>query len=106
MPPGASIQATTNQYLADAWVDQVLHDNLFFGKILEDTKRWKGSQMVFPLKYQKGIASVPFNGFDLLPFNQIPTTVNGFAYPTFVAKLCGHIKSFLIYGETPINAFA
>ena len=85
MPPGANITTTTNQYLAEAWVDQVLHDNLFFGKILENTKKWKGSQMLFPIKYQKGVASVPFNGFDVLPINQIPTTVNMFFYPTFVA---------------------
>jgi hypothetical protein len=85
MPPGVSITSTTNQYLAPAWVDQVLRDNLFFGKILENTEKWRGSQMLFPVKYQKGVASVPFNGFDVLPINQIPTTVNMFFYPTFVA---------------------
>lgn len=58
---------------------------MFFGKILENTKKWKGSQMLFPIKYQKGVASVPFNGFDVLPINQIPTTVQMFFYPTFVA---------------------
>lgn len=41
--------------------------------------------MLFPIKYQKGVASVPFNGFDVLPINQIPTTVSMFFYPTFVA---------------------
>lgn len=85
MPPSNLIQTTTNQYLAPAWVDQVLRDNLFFGKILSKVERWKGSQMLFPIKYQKGVASVPFNGFDVLPITQIPTTVNMFFYPTFVA---------------------
>jgi hypothetical protein len=85
MSPNANITSTTNQYLAPAFVDQVLRDNLFFGKILENTEKWSGAQMLFPVKYQKGIASVPFNGFDVLPINQVPTTVNMFFYPTFVA---------------------
>lgn len=41
--------------------------------------------MFFPMKYAKGIASVPFSGFDVLPINQVPTTVNMFFYPAFVA---------------------
>lgn len=85
MPPSANVTTTTNQYLAPALVDQILRDNLFFGKIMENTERWRGSQMLFPIKYQKGVASVPFNGFDVLPITQIPTMVNMFFYPTFVA---------------------
>jgi hypothetical protein len=85
MPPTISIQTTTNQFLAPAWVDQVLKDNFFFGKILEKTEKWKGSQMLFPIKYQKGVASVAFNGFDLLPITQQPVAVNMTFYPTFVA---------------------
>lgn len=85
MPPGVNITTTTNQYLAPAWVDQVLRDNFFFGKILSKTEKWNGSQMLFPIKYQKGIASVAFNGFDLLPITQQPVSVNMTFYPTFVA---------------------
>lgn len=85
MPPNVNIMTTTNQYLAPAWVDQVLRDNFFFGKILEKVDRWQGSQMLFPIKYQKGIASVAFNGFDLLPISQQPVSVNMTFYPTFVA---------------------
>lgn len=85
MPPNVNITTTTNQYLAPAWVDQVLRDNFFFGRILKNTKKWNGSQMLFPIKYQKGIASVAFNGFDLLPINQQPVSVNMTFYPTFVA---------------------
>lgn len=85
MPPNVNITTTTNQYLAPAWVDQVLRDNFFFGKILEKTERWDGSQMLFPIKYQKGVASVAFNGFDLLPITQQPVSVNMTFYPTFVA---------------------
>lgn len=85
MPPTVNITTTTNQYLAPAWVDQVLRDNFFFGKILEKTERWDGSQMLFPIKYQKGIASVAFNGFDLLPITQQPVSVNMTFFPTFVA---------------------
>lgn len=37
------------------------------------------------MKYQKGIASVAFSGFDLLPITQQPTRVNMTFYPSFVA---------------------
>ena len=85
MNPNVNVTTTTNQYLAPAWVDQVLRDNYFFGKILSKTKKWDGSQMLFPVKYQKGVASVAFNGFDLLPITQQPVSVNMTFFPTFVA---------------------
>ncbi len=87
MPPGINVTTTTNQYLAPYWVDTVLKDNYFFGKILGQTmnKKWDGSQMLFPIKYQKGVASVAFNQFDLLPITQQPVSVNMTFYPTFVA---------------------
>ncbi len=85
MPPGVNITTTTNQYLAPRWVDQVLRDNYFFGKILSKVNKWDGSQMLHPIKYQKGVASVAFNGFDLLPITQQPVSVNMVFYPTFIA---------------------
>lgn len=85
MPPNVNVSTTTNQYLAPFWVDQVLRDNYFFGKILGNTKKWDGSQMLFPIKYQKGVASVAFNGFDLLPITQQPVSVSMVFYPTFIA---------------------
>ena len=59
--------------------------NLFFGEVLGNTKKWDGSQMLFPIKYQKGVATVAFNGFDQLPTSQQPVSVNMTFYPTFVA---------------------
>lgn len=87
MPPGVNVTTTTNQYLAPFWVDQILRDNFFFGKVLGNPgkKKYDGSQMLFPIKYQKGVASVAFNGFDLLPITQQPVSVNMTFYPTFVA---------------------
>lgn len=85
MSPNLNITTTTNQYLAPAWVDQVLRDNFFFGQMMEKVKVWNGSQMLFPIKYQKGLASVAFSGFDVLPITQQPTTVNAVFYPSFVA---------------------
>ena len=85
MPPSINVSTTTNQFLAPAWVDLVLRDNFFFGEILGKTKTYEGSQMLFPIKYQKGVASVAFNGFDQLPTSQQPVTVNMTFYPTFVA---------------------
>jgi len=48
---------------------------------LKKTKKWDGSQMLHPMKYQKGVASVAFNGFDLLPINYQPVSVNMVFYP-------------------------
>lgn len=56
--------------------------------------------MLHPIKYQKGIASVAFNGFDQLPTSQQPVSVNMTFYPT-LNKITEVVKSFLIYGETP-----
>jgi hypothetical protein len=71
--------------LAPYWVDQTLRDNLFFGEILGKTKKWDGSQMLFGIKYQKGVATVAFNSFDQLPTSQNPVSVNMTFYPTFTA---------------------
>lgn len=103
MPPGVNINITTNQYLAPFWVDLVLRDNYFFGKIMSKTKKWDGSQMLFPIKYQKGVASVAFNGFDLLPITQQPVAVNMTFYPTFVATNVALAGSDLSVNATPMQ---
>ena len=46
--PSVNVTTTTNQYLAPRWVDQVLRDNMFFGKLMQKTKKWDGAQMLFP----------------------------------------------------------
>jgi hypothetical protein len=101
--PNVNITTTTNQYLAPAWVDQVLRDNFFFGKILSKTEKWNGSQMLFPIKYQKGVASVAFNGFDLLPISQQPVSVNMTFYPTFVATNVALAGSDLSVNKTALQ---
>jgi hypothetical protein len=53
--------------------------------MMQKTKKFRGAQEVHPLKYQKGVATVAFNGFDLLPITQQPTTVNMTFYATFTA---------------------
>lgn len=109
MQPNVNVTTTTNQYLCPAWVDQVLRDNFFFGQMMEKVKQWDGSQMLFPVKYQKGVASVAFSGFDVLPISQQPSTVSAVFYPSFkslLTKATELVKSFLIYGETPNCAFA
>lgn len=103
MQPNVNVTTTTNQYLAPAWVDQVLRDNFFFGKILERTEKWNGSQMLFPIKYQKGVASVAFNGFDLLPITQQPVSVNMTFYPTFVATNVALAGSDLSVNKTQMQ---
>lgn len=103
MPPNVNVTTTTNQYLAPFWVDQVLRDNYFFGKIMQKTKKWDGSQMLFPIKYQKGTASVAFNGYDLLPITQQPVSVNMTFYPTFVATNVSLSGSDMSVNSTPMQ---
>ena len=103
MQPNVNVNTTTNQYLAPAWVDQVLKDNFFFGEILANTEKWNGSQMLHPIKYQKGVASVAFNGFDQLPTSQQPVTVNMTFYPTFVATNVALSGSDLSINKTPLQ---
>lgn len=106
MPPNVNVTTTTNQYLAPFWTDLVLRDNYFFGKIMQKTKKWNGSQMLFPIKYQKGVASVAFNGFDLLPITQQPTSVNMTFYPTFVATNVALAGSDLSVNSTPMQTLS
>ncbi len=103
MQPNVNITTTTNQYLAPAWVDQVLRDNWFFGDVLRKSEKWNGSQMLFPIKYQKGVASVAFNGFDLLPITQQPVSVNMTFYPTFVATNVALAGSDLSVNKTKMQ---
>jgi hypothetical protein len=42
--------------------------------------------MLFPIKYQKGVASVAFNGFDQLPTSQQPVSVNMTFYPKLIVS--------------------
>lgn len=103
MPPNVNVTTTTNQYLAPFWVDQVLRDNYFFGKLMQKTKKWDGSQMLIPIKYQKGVASVAFNGYDLLPITQQPTSVNMTFYPTFIATNVSLAGTDLSTNSTPMQ---
>lgn len=52
---------------------------------MEKTKKWNGSQELIPIKYGKGISTVAFNGYDLLPISQQPVSVNMTFYPSFLA---------------------
>ena len=106
MPPGVNVTTTTNQYLAPAWVDQILRDNYFFGKIMQKTKKWNGAQMLFPIKYQKGVASVAFNGFDFLPISQQPVSVNMTFYPMFIATNVALAGSDLSINATPMQTLS
>lgn len=100
MQPTLTVTTVTNQYLAPRWTDIVLRSNAFFGKIMTKTERWKGSQMLEPIKYQKGVASVAFNGFDLLPITQQPQAVNMTFYATFVATNVALAKSDIALNDT------
>lgn len=98
-----NVQTTTNTWLAPAWVDLVLRDNFFFGEVLGKTKKFESGQMNFGIKYQKGVASVAFNGFDQLPTTQQPVSVNMNFFPTFVATNVALSGSDLSINNTPMQ---
>lgn len=81
----------------------MLRDNFFFGQVLGRTKKWDGAQMLFPIKYQKGVATVAFNGFDQLPTSQQPVTVNMTFYPTFTATNVALAGSDLSVNQTGLQ---
>lgn len=101
--PNVNVTTTTNQYLAPRWVDQVLRDNRFFGELMRKTKKWNGSQMLFPIKFQKGVSSVAFNGYDLLPITQQPVSVDMTFYPSFVATNVSLAGTDLSVNETSMQ---
>lgn len=70
---------------------------------MQKTKKWDGAQMLFPIKYQKGVPSVAFNGYDLLPINQQPVSVNMTFYPTFVATNVSLAGSDMSINATPMQ---
>ncbi len=55
------------------------------------------------IKYQKGVASVAFNGFDQLPTSQQPVSVNMTFYPTFVATHVALAGSDLSINKTDLQ---
>lgn len=59
--------------------------------------------MLFPIKYQKGVPSVAFNGYDILPITQQPVSVNMVFYPTFVATNVSLAGSDMSINATPMQ---
>jgi hypothetical protein len=70
---------------------------------MSKTKKWDGAQMLFSIKFQKGVSSVAFNGFDLLPITQQPVSVNMTFYPSFVATNVALAGSDLSINQTPLQ---
>ena len=58
------------------------------------------------IKYQKGVASVAFNGFDLLPITQQPVSVNMTFYATFIATNVALAGSDLSINATPMQTLS
>ena len=59
--------------------------------------------MLFPIKWQKGVNSVAFNGFDQLPTSFIAPAVNMTFYPSFVATNVALAGSDLSVNDTPLQ---
>lgn len=79
------VDTTTLQYLCPEVVDTVLRSNVFTTAMLAKTKKFRSSDMEFPIKYQKGVAGTSFNGFDTLPTSASDTRVLMVFNPRFYA---------------------
>lgn len=98
-----TISTTTNKWLVPKLVDTVLRGNEFFGEILADTKDFYSPYMEFPIKYQKGVPGVFFDGFDVLPTSYQNTNVKMVYYPKFFAVNVALAGSDLSVNDTKMQ---
>lgn len=79
------VDTVTEDFLVPKVVDTVLKGNVFATRMLGKAKKFKSATMLFPIKWQKGISSQSFSGFDTLPTTASDTRVNMSFNPRFVA---------------------
>jgi len=80
------IITTTQRYLMPRLVDTILDGNVGFTRIVSAAKSWRGEELEFPIKYQKGVSGTSFSGFDTLPTSASDTRVKLSYDPKFYAK--------------------
>lgn len=73
---GNRVLTTTQQYIMPALVDTVLNSNVFASRVLNNTKKWRGEQMKFPIKYAKNTSGQSFSGYDTFAIQAQNTRVN------------------------------
>lgn len=76
MASGQRLLTTTQDKLAPKVVDTVLNSNVFFTRIVNAAKAWRGETLKFPIKYQKNSTGTSFNGFDTFSTSASDTRVN------------------------------
>lgn len=79
------VDTLTEDFLVPKVVDTVLRGNVFATRMLAKAKKFRSSTMLFPIKWQKGVAGTSFSGFDLLPTSASDTRVNMTYTPKFYA---------------------
>lgn len=67
---------TTRYKLMPKVVDTILNSNVFFSRIVSKAKKWSGSQMKFPIKFDKNATGTSFSGFDTFSTAASDTRVN------------------------------
>lgn len=97
------VDTVTNQDLVPNVVDTVLRDNMFFGEVLARTEKFRAPTMLFPIKYQTGVAGVAFSGFDVLPITAQNTRVNMTYNPKFYAVNIALSGTDLSVNDTPMK---
>lgn len=74
---------TTRFKLMPKVVDTVLNSNVFATRMLGKAKKWSGSSMKFPVKYQTNNTFTSFDGFDTFSTSAVDTRVNMEFNPAF-----------------------
>lgn len=73
---GARITTTTNQVFMPRLVDTILRENTLATKVLMKAERFRGSKMLFPIKYQTNTTGTSFSGYDSLSTSATNNRVN------------------------------
>lgn len=74
---------TTRFKLMPKVVDTILNSNVFATRVIGKAKKWSGSSMKFPVKYQTNNTFTSFDGFDSFSTAAVDTRVNMEFTPSF-----------------------
>jgi len=77
------VLTTTRFKLLPKVVDTILNSNVFATRMLSKAKKFSGSSMKFPVKYQKNDQGSSFDGFDTMSTTAVDTRVNMEFQPSF-----------------------
>lgn len=94
-----NVKTVTNEKLVPKVIDTILNSSPFTLRILGNQKRWVGTKMKFPIKYQSNDQGLSFDGLDKFNTAKVDTRINmefsptGYTIPVVISNM-----------ETDVNA--